>query len=246
MQPTNTTYNAFSGPAPASNDNAFQSAIDYLIANRKKPVFNSQGGLFTQGSNKTESKSSVMTDLFGDQYIKRSQGDSGGGGAEQPFTGNPYSSLGLSSSSAQNKIDAYNNYRDMAAGLRNNSGGLSAVTSLFGGPVLGVLAKYGAPALFDYLGNRQYQSMLDAYQPNNNQYTDMDGNPVENNMGPNLPTSNTPYDAGYDFNYAGGSTVVGGQPGVGIDSGNFDSGGGGYTDAGGGSFDYSADTGYDR
>jgi hypothetical protein len=57
-------------------------------------------------------------------------------------------------------------------------------------------------------------------------------------------TYNTPDMMGPMAPSAGGG-VVGGQPGVGIDSGNFDSGGG-FTDMGGGSFDYSADTGYDR
>ena len=237
---------------------SFQAAIDYLIANRKKPVFTNQG-LFTQPAQPApETKPSVVTGLFGDEYIRKNRNRDSG---DSEFMGNPNSEFtprnGLSS-----LTDAAR-YRDMASGIRNNQGAISAgfgllsqANPLFAG--LGVAARYGAPALLDYLGDRSYnrygQEMQQiggelfnpanpnfdtlAYnQPNYDAYRS-DSMPVD-------PT-NTPYSPAYDFNYAGGSTVVGGEPGVGIDSGSFDSGGGGYTDAGGGSFDYSADTGYDR
>jgi len=241
---------------------SFQAAIDYLIANRKKPVFTNRG-LFTEPAQET--KPSVVNGLFGDEYIKRNQGG-GESSFEQPFTGNPFSSPrnGLSS-----LTDAAR-YRDLASGIRNNSNAVGGVTSLLtGNPVVGVLARYGLPKVFDYLGDRAYNQYGQEMQ--------QIGGEIFNPANPNLAAlayNDTNYDAyRSDFpaggvTYAPGSPATfynepnydafrsdanvsvggpintsliqgtsfdGGEPGVGIDSGNFDFGGGYGTSFDGGS-----------
>lgn len=251
---------------------SFQAAIDYLIANRKKPVFNNRG-LFTEPAQET--KPSVVSGLFGDEYIRKPQGGDSGS-FEQPFTGNPFSSPqgGLSS------LNRAAQFQDLASGIRNNSNAVGGITSLLtGNPVVGVLARYGLPKLFDYLGDRAYNQYGQEMQqiggeifnpanpnlaalayndPNYDAYrSDFPAGGVTYAPGSPATFYNEPnYDAyrsdanvfvggPIDTSLIQGTSLDGGQTGVGIDSGNFDTRGG-FTDAGGGSFDYSADTGYDR
>ena len=254
---------------------SFQAAIDYLIANRKKPVFTNRG-LFTEPAQET--KPSVMSGLFGDEYIRKPQ-DRDSGGFEQPFTGNPFSSPqgGLSS------LNRSAQFQNLASSLRGNPNAVGGIASLLtGNPVVGVVAKYGLPKLFDYLGDRAYNQYGQEMQqiggelfnptnpnlaalayndPNYDAYrSDFPAGGVTYSPGSPATFYNDPnYDAfRSDANVAVGGpintslvqgtsldSILGGQPGVGIDSGNFDTGGG-FTDAGGGSFDYGADTGYDR
>ena len=237
-----TTYNAFSGSAPASNDNAFQSAIDYLIANRQKPVFNN-GGLFAQGSQTntpTSNLSSVISDLFGDEYIKKNK-DRGGS-----YTGNPYSGeAGGSFRSPFGPTTANDvaRWSSLEGSLRDNSGALSTVGGLFLGPLGGVLGKYSS-GLANYFGERSYDNFLaeqDRQAANVaatqgflggqvGTYADKDGN-----IG---TISNQKTIDDFDRETFG---ITGAE----MDAAR-ESGGGGWTDAGGGSFNYSADTGYDR
>ena len=163
-----TTYNAFSGPAPASNDNAFQSAIDYLIANRQKPVFNNQGGLFAQGTEAntpTSNLSSVVQNLFGDDYIrnKNQGGDSGGGGGVGVFTGNPYAGggSGVTGSGLGFRGMSPGDWSNMAASLRGEGSTIGGVAGLLtGNPLLGVAAKYGVPAFADYMAKQSYDPFM--------------------------------------------------------------------------------------
>jgi hypothetical protein len=288
-RPTNPFTSGVSTAAPDS----FQAAIDYLIANRKKPVVNNQG-LFTQPAQPAPAtKPSVVTGLFGDKYIQKPEGGGNGISPEEQarinkffdsmtpeqlaqfqqnqatvinnlltpapiglldkglkasgqkgflpfeygdlsglkFTGNPFTSAieGVSPASAQDRINSYNNYRDIAAGLRNNKDAISAgagmltqVNPMFAG--LGLITRYAAPPVFDYLANREYQSMLDAYQPNNNQYTDMAGNPIVDDMGPGARGS-----SGYnDFMQSRGEVVSGPIDTSPVRGTSLDSGGGGY------------------
>ncbi len=245
---------------------SFQAAIDYLIANRQKPVFNNQG-LFTQPA--PAAKPSVVTGLFGDEYIKRNQG---GGDGRGDFIGNPNSETaprnGLSS------LNEAARYRDMASGIRNNPNAISAgfgllsrVNPVFG--LLGVGVRYGAPKLFDYLGERAYNrygqemqqiggELYDPANPNlaNLAYNDPNYDAYRSDFpaggvtyAPGSPATfyNDPnYDAyRSDANVTVGGPIntsplegrslepVGGQSGVGVDGGSFDTRGS-FTDAGGG------------
>jgi hypothetical protein len=134
---------------------SFQAAIDYLIANRKKPVFTNRG-LFTEPAQPDQpapaTKPSVMSGLFGDEYIRKPQ-DRDSGNYDQPFTGNPFSSPqgGLSS------LNRSAQFQNLASSLRGNPNAVGGIASLLtGNPVVGVVAKYGLPKLFDYLGDRAY------------------------------------------------------------------------------------------
>jgi hypothetical protein len=249
---------------------SFQAAIDYLIANRKKPVFNNQG-LFTQPAQPAPAtKPSVVTGLFGDEYIRKNRNRDSG---DSEFIGNPNSEFtprnGLSS-----LTDAAR-YRDMASGIRKNQDAISAgfgllskVNPVFG--LLGVGVRYGAPKLFDYLGDRAYNRYGQEMQQIGGEIF----NPANPNFA-NLAYNDPNYDAYRSDFPAGGVTYAPGSPATFYNDPNYDayrsdanvivgdpidtspiqgtsldSGGGGfsdtYSDAGGGSFDYSADTGYDR
>ena len=231
-----TTYNAFSGSAPASNDNAFQSAIDYLIANRQKPVFNNQGGLFAQGTEAntpTSNLSSVVQNLFGDDYIrnKNQGGDSGGGVGV--FTGNPYAGggSGVTGSGLGFRGMSPGDWSNLATTFRGEGSTIGGVAGLLtGNPLLGVAAKYGVPAFADYMAKQSYDPFMAS-----GVYDYLSQDNVNRDL---VDAGYTP--AGYneqplDINWA--------DYGVNVPSDS--GGGGGWTDAGGGSFDYSADTGYD-
>lgn len=156
-----TTYNAFSGSAPASNDNAFQSAIDYLIANRQKPVFNNQGGLFAQGTEAntpTSNLSSVVQNLFGDDYIRKDSGGSGGG-----FTGNPYAERADGSTFGGFRGMSPGDWSNMATTFRGEGSNIGGIAGLLtGNPLIGVAAKYGVPAFADYMAKQSYQPFMDS------------------------------------------------------------------------------------
>ena len=268
---------------------SFQAAIDYLIANRKKPVVTNQG-LFTQPAQPAPAaKPSVVTGLFGDKYIQKPEGGGNGISPEEQarinkffdsmspeqlaqfqqnqatvvnnlltpapiglldkglkaigqkgflpfeygdlsglkFTGNPFTSAieGVSPASAQDKLSSANTYRDIAAGLRNNKDAISAgagmltqVNPMFAG--LGLIARYGAPQLFDYLGNRAYNQYGQAMQQMGGELF----NPADPNFA-SLAYNDPNYDA-----YRSDANVTVGGP---IDTSpvrgtSLDSGGGGY------------------
>ena len=133
---------------------SFQAAINYLVANRKKPVFTNRG-LFTEPAQET--KPSVMSGLFGDEYIRKPQ-DRDSGGFEQPFTGNPFSGKSPFGPTTANDVARWS---ALEGGLRANPNAVGGIASLLtGNPVVGVLARYGAPALANYFGERSYDNFI--------------------------------------------------------------------------------------
>jgi hypothetical protein len=214
-------------------DETFKMYVDRLM--KAKPRF---GGTFAtpqqQGQDATsKATGGLLTGLF-PEYADRMGG--GGGDSGMPS---------VNSGSAPRGVTPYATAEDVARA--------KSVSDFFAGP--GQLARVaGLPGmLVAGLGNwgakQYYNNQLNSF--NQGEYVRTYDTP--DMMGPNLPgldsdyyagTYNTPNMMGPMAPSADGG-VVGGQSGVGIDSGNFDSGGG-FTDMGGGSFDYSADTGYDR
>jgi hypothetical protein len=139
---------------------SFQAAIDYLIANRKKPVFTNRG-LFTEPAQPDQpapaTKPSVMSGLFGDEYIRKPQ-DRDSGNYEQPFTGNPFSGKSPFGPTTANDVARWS---ALEGGLRANPNAVGGIASLLtGNPVVGVLARYGAPALANYFGERSYDNFI--------------------------------------------------------------------------------------
>jgi hypothetical protein len=250
--------------------NDFQAAIDYLISDRNTAQQAKRQGLFTSNMAQTPTTAiapKVVDELFGDEYKRRNSGSSSSDNFD-PFAGSP-ARVGSNPFGPSTNLDAMD-WAARAASARANPNALSAGGSLFGilagagplAPLLGVAAKYGVPAFADYMQERalaDVQSRADealAGRAANAGAYDYSGlNPVFG--GAQGPYGDSDYDSFVSDRdvranmdslspeavaaalYSQGYTDTGGYN----DNSSFSSS---YTDAGGGSFDYSADTGYDR
>jgi hypothetical protein len=204
-------------------DETFKMYVDRLM--KAQPRF---GGAFAtpqqQGQDATsKATGGLLTGLF-PEYADRMGG--GGGDSYMPSVN--------SGSAPSRGPTTYATAEDVARA--------KSVSDFFAGP--GQLARVAGPmgmliaGAGTGLSKMYYNDRLNSF--NQGQYVRTYDTP--DMMGPSLPgldsdyyaeTYNTPNMVGPMAPSAGGG-VVGGQSGVGIDSGNFDSGGGGFTDMGGG------------
>lgn len=156
-RPTNPFTSGVSTAAPDS----FQAAIDYLLKGRQQTAATQRQGLFTQPAPVATPTTSVVKDVFGDQY-RRGSSDSNSGVdpvTGQPLAvGNPFSGAGLFSSRGMAPSD----YMDRAANTREYAGAVSGVAGIFN-PILGVLAKYGMNNYADYLDQQAKEAYQDFY-----------------------------------------------------------------------------------
>jgi hypothetical protein len=144
--------------------NDFQSAIDYLIANRGSAQRDIQQGMFTGNTTQTPTTNiapKVVDELFGNEYKRRDNSsylDTAdpvvGSPAKSPFgpaTANDVAAWSQREAAARANANAI----ATGAGFIGNIAGLGHLTGL-----LSVGAEYGIPAFFNYMGERSYDSFL--------------------------------------------------------------------------------------
>jgi hypothetical protein len=145
-----------------AQQDSFQAAIDYLIQNKQKPVFNEQG-VFTQTA--PETKPSVMSNLFGDEFLLKQKDRGNGFDPAAVSTGNPYSGRSL--------FDAPT-FDDVASGLarqgafeRNKEAlarGGGFIGNLFQMALPGAMfAQHVLPRINNQINDWQYTRALDDY-----------------------------------------------------------------------------------
>lgn len=152
----NTPYNPFAEGVSTAAPDSFQAAIDYLLKGRQQATAQRRG-LFTQLApvdTPTTNVTNVVKDVFGDRY-RSSGSDSGGSG--QLFTGNPYSGKSPFGPTTAKDVARWS---ALEGGLRANPNAVATIGGLLLGPLGGVAAKYGAPAIANYFGERSYDNYL--------------------------------------------------------------------------------------
>lgn len=152
-RPTNPFTSGVSTAAPDS----FQAAIDYLLKGRQQTAATQRQGLFTQPAPVATPTTSVVKDVFGDQYRR---GSSDSGGSDRPFTGNPYTG---SSPFGPTTAEDVARWSSLEGSMRDNKGALTFGGMLLGATPLGafggLLGKY-APDIVNYFGERSYDNYL--------------------------------------------------------------------------------------
>lgn len=223
----------------------FRSNIDWLIANRQRPVFNT-GGLFTQTSNNTTTNTNLAA-ILETEYLRRLAGlvtPSGGDG--NSFVGNPNSTVSAPWGSPTNADDVAR--WSQAQGAVSSPSGRQAA-SMFGGllfgPVGSILGKYALEPAFNYFGERSMDNFLaaqDQQAANIAAAQGLGGVGTYSDTYGNMGTfSNQAMIDAYDREVFG---VTGSELSSTVDSGGYDYSG--VNDAFGASHSDYGDTGYDR